>query len=111
MEVPGGHDNKGKVMLYEFFGTAFLTFAALISLGNPAGVAFTLFAIICFTGPISGANVNPAVTMGVYISQGTYGKDFAFMVLTMLSQFAGGLLAVLMIWSVIGSDPPTEWIA
>ena len=49
MEVPGGDRHKGRVCVYEFFGTAALVFAVLVSDGEKTAVPFVLFAIILMT--------------------------------------------------------------
>lgn len=46
MEVPGGHNHKVKVFLYEFFGTSVLVYAVLASGGDITAVAFTVLSLI-----------------------------------------------------------------
>ena len=46
MEVPGGHNHKGKVFVYEFFGTSVLVYAVLASGGDLTAVALTVLALI-----------------------------------------------------------------
>lgn len=67
MEVPNGQNTKLTVMVYEFFGTAFLLYAINISNGNAFGIGFTLFCLLLIGGKVSGAHYNPCVTIGVYI--------------------------------------------
>ena len=75
METVGGHKNVGIVALYEFIGTAAFCFSILVSGENSLAVAFTLFILYNLMAPISGAHVNPAVTLGVYISRCNIVKD------------------------------------
>lgn len=59
------------MFLYEFMGTAFLLYSINMSATfyfGQFGIAFTLFAVILIGGPITGAHFNPAVTLGVYVS-------------------------------------------
>lgn len=90
MEVPGGHDNKLFVCLFEFFGAGLLLFTINVSQtsGNPPiAMGMALFAGIVMFGNISGAHFNPAVSMAVFIEQGATNmrKNFCFMVLIWLS--------------------------
>ena len=111
METYRGHDRKLLVMLYECFGTAVLVWTVLVSKGEPLGVAFALFATICFTCPISGANLNPAVTTGVYVMRGNYSKDMPMLLLTLFGQFVGALIGLCMNFSVAGvRHVPRDWV-
>ena len=69
MEVDGAENHKLKVCIYELFGTAFLAYAVLTSAGNSIAVGFTVFVIILILGPITGAHMNPAVTIGVFTTR------------------------------------------
>ena len=71
MEIYSASDNKLIVFFYEFFGTAMLIYAINMQKGESfgvAGIAFMLFACLLIGGPITGAHFNPAVTLGVMIS-------------------------------------------
>jgi aquaporin Z len=78
-----------------------------------AGVAMGLTAIALIYSPWgkrSGAHMNPAVTL-TFLSLGKVRRvDALFFV---LAQFAGGLLGVLAVRTVLGSaftDPPVSWV-
>jgi aquaporin Z len=57
-----------KAALAEVVATAFLTLAALIS-GGPLAVALVLGVFVFAIGSISGASLNPAVTVGLMVAQ------------------------------------------
>ena len=67
MEIEGASSHKITVIIYEFFGTAFLAFAVLMSKGDALAVVLTVFAVILVAGPVSGAHINPAVSIGIFI--------------------------------------------
>lgn len=65
------------LFLYEVLGTFILTtFASLSTLYNPAVIVpGAFFVTIIFCGGVSGAHVNAAVTLGVYIIEGQWLKN------------------------------------
>jgi glycerol uptake facilitator-like aquaporin len=69
MEVPGGHDNKKVILLYEFICTSMLAFAVLASGGNNEAVVTTVFVLTIIAGPVSGAHFNPATSIAVYVNR------------------------------------------
>jgi glycerol uptake facilitator-like aquaporin len=88
MEVNEGKRNKKIVCTYEAIGTALLMYAVNLSSGSPFakfGISFTVFALILIAGPVSGAHFNPAVTLGVYISNVHWKEDWGFCLLIMLA--------------------------
>lgn len=101
MEVHSGKRNKLIVCIYEAIGTGLLIYAINVSQGGPSqkfGVSFMIFALILIAGPISGAHFNPAVTLGVYISNVHWKEDWGFCLLIMLAQFVGGLWGMSLAW-------------
>jgi len=58
---------RGLNFLAEFFGTFLLVLTILVT-GNFAAIGATLAAIIFLIGNISGANVNPAVSLVMYLN-------------------------------------------
>ena len=88
----------------EFFGTAFLVCAvvgsgvmaerlsggsaALALLANTAATGAALLSLILTFGPISGAHLNPVVSVMDWMERGISGRDVA---LYLLAQVAGGI--------------------
>ena len=94
MEVEGASNHKVMVAVYELIGTAFLVYAILVSGGNPVAVTMSVFLIILVLGPITGAHMNPAVTIGVYVSRVKFGQDIIFCLIIIFAQCCGGLLGI-----------------
>lgn len=57
-----------------------------------------LFACLLIGGPITGAHYNPAVTVGVYISNKFWKKDFGMFCVTIGAQITGGIIGVMLAW-------------
>jgi MIP family channel proteins len=105
-------DKTTQAGLAEFFGTFTLVFlgagAGALAGDNGiglAGVALThgiaLMFIIYTWGWISGAHVNPAVTLGVMLSGNiSFGKS----ILYWIAQFAGGAAAAYLLVYLLGSE-------
>ena len=66
--MPGASSNKLRIFIYEFFGTSILVYTVIASGGNAIAVSFCLLFLLNFLCPISGAHINPAVTLGVYVA-------------------------------------------
>jgi aquaporin Z len=104
----------------EFLGTAILVFLAVgvatlmfgfkfdggsVAAGVVAtALAFglTLLALVYMIGPVSGSHVNPAVTMGAFL---TGRIPLAEAVGYWLAQFAGGIVGALVLWGSFTASP------
>ncbi len=110
----------GKKAGAELLGTALLIYfavgvATLMFGFNAAGSSFaagvvttalafglTLLALAFALGPISGCHVNPAVTMGVWLSGRMSIKEAG---VYWISQFAGGIVGAFALWGTFSSSP------
>jgi glycerol uptake facilitator-like aquaporin len=89
MEVKGGHQLKGWVLLFEFIGTANLLYAINTSTEGgmaPWGAGLTIMGNICMFGYVTGGHFNPAITLAVLIAEGSekFGQNilYALMIMT-----------------------------
>lgn len=109
------------VAIYEFIGTMLLTFACIISGGDLMAISLTFFSLLQILGPVSGAHVNPAVTLGVYIREGQIeNKEALFKMI--IAQFIGAIAGAVMainslasdskVWRQVhpNSEVPLEWM-
>ena len=68
MEVPGGLRNKKHILLNELLGTAFLLIT--VNWGqDPLLVSTVVIVIVAWSGGVGGANINPAVSLGILIKE------------------------------------------
>lgn len=95
METTHGNKFKREVCIYECAGTALLVYAVNVSKADPVAICFSLFTAIMIAGPISGGHFNPAVTIGVFISQNKPVEKLVLLGCIIASQFAGGLIGAL----------------
>ena len=93
MEVQGAEKRKGTVFFYEMLGTALFIYGIMLTY-SAASIAFSLAASILIFGSVTGGHFNPAVTLGVYISEGKYKENLSWVSLIWLAQFLGGFLAM-----------------
>lgn len=92
-------------MLAEAFGT-FVLSATILSLATnqyfgSLGIALTLAVLVIVFGAISGAHLNPAITIAAWINKKVDGvKAFAYIV----AQFVGAALAILAMTGVVNAN-------
>ena len=113
MEVKGGWENKGYVLLFEMIGTANLLYAINSSAGYnggswlPFAVGLTIFGNICIFGEVTGGHFNPAVTIGVLIAEGSknMGRNIKFAIMIILAQIIGAILGCCSSYLAEFNDP------
>ena len=99
----------------ELIGTFVLTFlgcGAAVSLNCGSDTASIVGTAIAFglavvamaytIGGISGCHINPAITLGVYLSGRVNGKDCG---MYMLFQVIGAIIAAALLWLIVQTDP------
>jgi aquaporin Z len=80
---------NAEVFLAEFLGTFALLLSILVT-GNVYAIGATFLAVICLISGVSGAHINPAVSLVMYLNGTLESHVFA---LYMFSQFAGAVSA------------------
>jgi len=85
-------------MLAEFIGTFLLTCIVFATKGEPLYVMFALIGLVLMTGSISGAHLNPAITIGSWITKNTSGKKA---VAYIIAQILGSLASLLAMSALI----------
>ena len=75
MEVASSANRAPLVFLYEAFGTMLFVYSILLT-SNPISISFSLFASIILFGSITGGHFNPAVTLGIYIKEAKFKRDY-----------------------------------
>lgn len=102
MEVPGGANFKGSVLLAEALGTATLLYAINMSQGNPMAIGLTIAANIFIFGNICGGHFNPAVSAGVYIREITARRAncsmFLYFILHVVAEIVGAAFGCLIVY-------------
>ena len=104
-----------KKYLAEMVGTFVLTFlgcGAAVALGCGSDTASIVGTAVAFglsvvamayaIGGISGCHINPAITLGVFLSGRISAKDCG---MYMLFQFIGGIIAAALLAGIIATDP------
>ena len=66
-------------------------------------VALIVYIIICFIGPLTGAHINPAVTLGVNLGKINKKGQVKLLLTYWIAQFLGGLLGVVISRAIYGN--------
>lgn len=81
---------------FECLATFLFMFIIFFSKGNVQVFGFGFWVLLSIFGGITGAHVNPAITLGFYVTDKDYSYGLMKMGLYFLSQFTGCILAVLL---------------
>ncbi|MEO8446003.1 MAG: aquaporin [bacterium] len=82
----------------EFIGTFFLVLTIGLS-SNPLAIGFVLAALVYMGGHISGANYNPAVSLGIFMRKKLNAKD---LIMYWIFQLLGAIVAALVCKVLMG---------
>lgn len=89
----------------ELIGTFLLTTAVLTTSGNVIVAAVTLLVLVVIFSRISGAHVNPAVTIAMLATrQISFWKAFGYVA----AQLLGAMLALIVMTKFVGANPDAE---
>lgn len=121
MEISNSYDNMMLVLAYELVGTLILIYAIIATNGNALGVCVTFFCMLQVLGPITGAHMNPALTLGVYIKENKIeNRMMTLQIIT--AQFVGGMFGAVIALNNLASNSenwrrsnpysivPAEWL-
>ncbi len=96
------------VLVFGGVGTAVLAGSYVTALGVALAFGFTLLVMAYAIGPISGCHINPAVTLGMFMSKKIGGKEA---LLYMLAQVIGAILAAGILFIVASGAPGFDAVA
>ena len=103
MEIEGAEKRKCTVCFYEALGTGLFVYGAMLT-NNPVSISFSLFCSIILLANVSGGHINPAVTLGVYISQAKFKENLGWLFSISISQLLGALGAALLAQATLYAD-------
>lgn len=91
-------------LVAEFIGAFLLTAAFIEMQGNPLFVAFALAGVVLIVGGVSGAHVNPAMTVGAWVTRKiSLIRGLGYIV----AQLLGATLAYLVLNTFLHANDPT----
>lgn len=89
-------------LIAELLGTFILTTVVIITKGEPLYILFALVAIVLGIGAISGAHVNPLITVGAWVTRKIKGvRAISYLA----AQILGSMLALVVLSSFIKAAP------
>ena len=92
-------------LVAEFIGTLLLAVAFIAGQGQPIIVLFAIAGIVLLVGTLSGAHLNPAVTIGAWVTRRISGlRALGYVV----AQFLGAVAALGMLNAFIGGAPAVD---
>jgi len=87
------HDKKIGVFAYELIGTSLIMFGVMVTIMTYDPILTAVMMLVAWN--VSGGHFNPAITVGVYVSQMKFGKQAVTCLLMIVAQFLGALLGIL----------------
>ena len=91
-------------MFAEFVGTFLLAAIVVSTSGQPIFILFALIAITLTVGHLSGAQLNPAITFGAWVSRKMSTANAIYYI---VAQVLGAMLALVVLNSLLGGLPAT----
>ena len=88
-------------VVLEFIGTFLLAAGIIISQGQPIGVMFILMSIVLIAGGISGAHVNPLITIGAWATRRINTIKAIFYI---VAQVLGAMVAFMLLNAFVGTQ-------
>ena len=88
-------------VVLEFIGTFLLAAGVIISQGQPIGVMFILMSIVLIAGGISGAHVNPLITIGAWTTRRISTVKAIFYI---VAQVLGAMVAFMLLNAFVGTQ-------
>ncbi len=89
----------------EFIGTFLLVAVVVVSQGSAIAVMFAVAGIVLLIGAISGGHINPAITIGAWVTRRI---GWLRAVAYILAQFAGAAVAYFTLQAFIGGQAPVD---
>lgn len=103
--LKGNRTFVASALIAEFIGTFLLTVAFIGTKGDPLYLGFVLTGIVLIVGTLSGAHVNPAITVGAWVTRKISGLRALGYV---LAQVLGAVLALVALSIFIGAAPQPD---
>lgn len=91
-----------RALAAEFIGTFLLAAVVIAGQGQPIFMLFALVGIVLFIGNISGAHVNPAITIGAWVTRRI---GWLRAIGYLFAQFLGGAVAFFTLQAFLGGAP------
>ena len=83
------------VGLTEFLGMATYLLVLNVTKGDPLALGLTVFIVTCIGDKISGAHLNPVVTLGVYFHEAKFANQWSKMLTMIICQILGAYFGLM----------------
>lgn len=102
----GKWKHLARAVIYEFCGGALTVYAFNFTTASYLARAFSYFVGWLIAVSVSGAHFNPATTLGVFLAEGKYKRQFIRLLLYWLFQLMGAFAGVLITYLIF--NEPVE---